>query len=398
MGGKVRVAHIINSFALGGAEAMLCSLLSRTDRDRFEPQVISLIDDLKLVGPILEAGIPVKVIGMRPGVPDPRGPVKLVRHLRSIRPDIVQTWMDHSNLIGGVAAWAAPGAKIVWGIHHSNHVRRLTKKSTLLTVWACRKLSSRVPSRIVCCSEYAQKLYVQAGFAADRMTVIPNGFNTDLFHPDSDARLQIRQELGIDPKATIIGLVARYDPLKDHVSFIAAAGLLHKEFPGVHFLMCGTSVDKDNQALMGQISELGIGGICHLLGQRSDVAKIHASLDIATSSSISEAFPLAVGEAMACGIPCVATNVGDSAMMFGDSGLIVPPSQPAALAAGWAAMLKMDVSARLRLGIDARRRVQELFDLEAVVKRYEDLYRELVGLEDQLPIATPPVLEASRVA
>ena len=152
--------------------------------------------------------------------------MKLLRHLRSLRPDIVQTWMDHSNLIGSVAALAVPTAKIVWGIHHSNHVRGLTKHSTLLTVWACGKLSSRVPSRIVCCSQYAHKLYVQGGFAADRMMVIPNGFNTDLFHPNIKARWQIRQELGLDPKAMIIGLVARYDPLKDHAGFIAAAGIL----------------------------------------------------------------------------------------------------------------------------------------------------------------------------
>jgi glycosyltransferase involved in cell wall biosynthesis len=340
MGGKVRVVHIINSLTFGGAEAMLCNLLTRTDRDRFEPHVISLIDDLKLAAPILNADIPLEVMGMRPGIPGPSGPVKLVRHLRRLRPDVVQTWMDHSNLIGGVAARAVPGTKVVWGIHHSHHVRGLTKRSTLLTVWACGKLSSRVPSRIVCCSQHARKLYTADGFAADRMMVIPNGFNTELFHPDADARLQIRRELGIDSKAIIIGLVARFDPLKDHANFITAAGLLNKEFPDVHFLMCGDGVDKNNVTLMGQIAALGIGARCHLLGQRPDVARIHASLDIATSSSISEAFPLAVGEAMACGVPCVATDVGDSRMMIGDTGRVVPASQSPALA----------VLARLRLG------------------------------------------------
>jgi glycosyltransferase involved in cell wall biosynthesis len=398
MGRKVRVVHIINSLTFGGAEAMLCNLLTRTDRDRFEPHVVSLIDDLKLAAPILNAGIPLQVMGMRPGLPNPSGPAKLVRHLRRLRPEIVQTWMDHSNLIGGVAARAVPGTKVIWGIHHSHHVRGLTKRSTLLTVWACGKLSSLVPSRIVCCSQHAQKLYVRDGFAADRMLVIPNGFNTELFHPNADARLQIRRELGIDGKAILIGLVARFDPLKDHANFIAAAGLLNKEFADVHFLMCGDGVDNNNAALMGQIAALGIGARCHLLGQRRDVAKIHVSLDIATSSSISEAFPLAVGEAMACGVPCVATDVGDSRMMIGDTGRIVPASESPALAAGWAEMLKMDVLARLRLGTEARRRVRELFDLEAVVRKYEDLYLELVGSEDRLAITRPKVLEASRVA
>jgi len=398
MGDKVRVVHIINSLTFGGAEAMLCNLLLRTDRNIFEPHVVCLIDDLNLAGPILKAGIPVDVIGMRPGIADPRGPMKLVRHLRQLRPDVVQTWMDHSNLIGGLAARAVPEAKVVWGIHHSHHVRRLTKRSTLLTVWACGKLSGRVPTRIVCCSQHAQKLYAASGFSADRMVVIPNGFDTDLFHPDDGARSDVRKELGIDLKSTVIGLVARYDPLKDQANFVAAAGLLNREFPDAHFLMCGDLVDEDNTALMGQIRALGIEGRCHLLGQRRDVARIHAALDIATSSSISEAFPLAVGEAMACGVPCVVTNVGDSAMMIGNTGRIVPPSNSAALAAGWAELLKMDVVLRNRLGTDARRRVRDLFDLEAVGKRYADLYLELAGSKIRAPMKPPAMLETSRVA
>jgi glycosyltransferase involved in cell wall biosynthesis len=385
---KVRIVHIINSFEPGGAEAMLCSLLKRTDRQSFDPSVVSLIDDLRVAGPVLQAGVPIEVMGIEAGKLDPRGLIRLVRHLRKLRPDIVQTWMDHSNLIGGLAARMVPDTKIVWGIHHSNHVPGLTKRSTLMTVWACARLSRKVPTKIVYCSQHAGKLYSARGFDAGKMSIIPNGFDTDHFLPSREARSSLRAELGIDNKATLIGLVARYDPLKDHANFIRAAGILSKQFPDVHYLLCGTKVDRENSALTEQINSLGISTRCHLIGQRKDVARINAALDIATSSSITEAFPLAVGEAMACGVPCVGTDVGDSAMMIGQTGRTVPASDSPSLAAGWAELLKMDAAGRARLGVEARQRVCELFDLGAVVRQYESLYHELAGTQPTVTVRT----------
>jgi glycosyltransferase involved in cell wall biosynthesis len=374
---RMRVVHIINSFEFGGAEAMLCNLLLRSDRNRFDLQVVSLIDDLSVAGPIIEAGIPLVTMGMKPGVPSPAGVFRLIRHLRKLRPDVIQTWMDHSNLIGGIAGRFVPGAKVVWGIHHSNHVPGLTKRSTLMTVRACGMLSGVVPAKIVCCSETSRAMYSASGFACRKIRVIPNGFDTGRFQPDSQARLAIRAELGLNADAILIGLVARYDPLKDHATFLRAAGLLQEKWPNVHFLLCGNKVDADNPALTEQIAALNLSGACHLLGPRRDVPRIFAALDIATSSSISEAFPLAIGEAMSCGIPCVATDVGDSALMIGPSGKIVPPSDPAALAAGWAELLQMDAAARAQIGAASRERVRERFDLDAVTWQYQSLYEEL---------------------
>jgi glycosyltransferase involved in cell wall biosynthesis len=376
---KIRIIHIINSLELGGAEAMLCSLLLRTDTRRFEPSVVSLIDDLGVAGPIIKAGIPIATMGMRPKAPDPLCFGRLVHHLRSNRPDIVQTWMDHSNLIGGLAARLVPHARVVWGVHHSNHVRGLTKRSTLLTVSTCAALSRYVPAKVILCSEHSRKLYAQGGFDARKLHVIPNGFDTTLFRPDSSARQAVREELHIAPETLLIGLVARYDPLKDHASFLQAAALLTATQPNAHFLMCGSNVTPQNPALTAQIQSLGLAGRVHLLGPRRDVPRIYAALDLNTSSSISEAFPLAVGEAMACGIPTVATDVGDSALIVGDTGRIVPPSNPAALAAGWQELLKLSPADRQQLGDNARRRVSDLFDLTAVTRRYEAVYSELAS-------------------
>jgi glycosyltransferase involved in cell wall biosynthesis len=374
---KIRIIHIINSFEFGGAEAMLCSLLLRTDTHRFEPSVVSLIDHLNLAGPILEAGIPLFTVGMQPKLPNPLCFARLVHHLRASRPAIVQTWMDHSNLIGGLAARLVPRAKVIWGVHHSNHVPGLTKRTTLLTVSAGAALSRCVPAKVILCSEHSKKLYAARGFVASKLHVIPNGFDTTLFRPDPEARQSIRFELGIPSETPLIGLVARYDPLKDHATFLQAAGVLAASQPNVHFLLCGTNVTTQNTALMAQINALHLTGRVHLLGPRRDVPRIYAALDLNTSSSISEAFPLAVGEAMACGIPTVATDVGDSSLIIGDTGRIVPASNPAALAAGWNELLTLAPDARRQLGEKARQRVCELFDLTAITRRYEAVYTEL---------------------
>ncbi|HEY8666896.1 MAG TPA: glycosyltransferase [Tepidisphaeraceae bacterium] len=389
---NARIVHIINSFEFGGAESMLCNLLLRSDRKRFDISVVSLIDDLTVAGPIVDAGIPIKVIGMKPGIPSPRGVARLAKHLRALRPNVIQTWMDHSNLIGGVAAKFVPSAAVVWGIHHSNHVPGLTKRSTLMTVGACAKLSRRLPHRIVFCSENARQTYIGRGFDAERSMVIPNGFDLSAFRPDAAARAAVRQELALPSEAVVIGLVARYDPMKDHANFLNAAALLTQRFPDVHFLLCGRDVHVENEALMGHIHALGIADHCHLLGPRRDIPRIHASLDILISSSLSEAFPLTIGEAMACGVPCVATDVGDSALIVGDTGKIAPSQDPESLAAACAELLSMRPADRHRLGSAARQRVQELFDLSSVTERYQDLYQSLAaeGEVDHVSLASRP--------
>jgi glycosyltransferase involved in cell wall biosynthesis len=370
----IRVVHIINSFEYGGAEAMLCNLVLRHDRDRFEPFVVALIDDLTVAGPLVRAGVPLDTMGMRPGVPDPRGVVRLARHLRRVRPDVVQTWMDHSNLIGGVAARAATTAPVVWGVHHSEHVPGLTKRSTLMTVAACEALSHALPARIVCCSTHARAIYARKGFCGERLTVIPNGFDVTTFRPDPDARRAVRRELGISPTAPLIGLAARYDPVKDHRTFLRAAAALCRARRDALFLLCGAGVDRHNAELVEIIASLGLTDRCHLLGPRRDMPRVYAALDVATSSSVSEAFPLVVGEAMACGVPCVVTDVGDSGLIVGPTGRVVAPRDPAAMAAAWAALLAMPADERARLGASARQRVRERFDLTSVARRYESLY------------------------
>lgn len=375
----MKIVHVISGLGTGGAETMLWKLVTSLDPGRWASEVVSLTG----IGPVgvrlQQAGIPVRVLEMRPGVPDPRALLRLGRLLRRSAPDLVQTWMYHADLLGGLAARLAGSPPVIWGVRHSNLDPALNKSGTLWVARGCARLSRRLPRRILCCSEQARRVHVALGYDPSRMLVIPNGFDLQVYRPDREARLSVRRELGLRESVPLIGLVARFDPQKDHRNFIAAAGRLQAQMPQVHFLLCGRGVDGDNRSLGQWIGERQLADRMHLLGPRSDIPRITAALDIAVSSSAGEGFPNVLGEAMACGVPCVATDVGDSALLIGDTGRIVPPSDAAALARAWRQMLELDPGQRRSLGRSARQRVEQHFSLPVIVGRYQRLYSEVTA-------------------
>jgi glycosyltransferase involved in cell wall biosynthesis len=359
---------------------MLYKLLSRTDRTVFETEVISLID----VGPIgqkIQAlGVPVRALGMRrSGVPNLLAVLRLAGWLRQDPPHVIQTWMYHADLIGGLAATLAGRIPVAWGIHHTHLDPQNSRRSTIWIAMTCARLSRWLPARIVCCSEASRQVHAQLGYASDKMVVIPNGFDLAVFRPDPKARRSVRQELGIPAEAPLIGLVARFHPQKDHHNFFQAAARLHAQLPEAHFLLCGDGITWENSELTGWIKAAGIQGQCHLLGRREDILRLTAALDVAsTAAAYGEAFPMVIGEAMACGVPCVVTDVGDSAIMTGETGVIVHPKDPQALATGWSRLLlNMSREERVQLGLAARQRIMERYSLEKIARQYERLYESL---------------------
>ncbi len=222
-------------------------------------------------------------------------------------------------------------------------------------------------------------IHAKLHYAADKMQVIPNGFDLEQTRPDPAARLSIREELGIPADTLLIGIAARFHPLKDHRNFVRAAARLHKQNPDVHFLLCGLDIHWQNSRLASWIDEAGIRSCCHLLGVRQDMPRLFAGMDIASSTSISEAFPVVIGEAMACETPCVVTNVGDSALIVGETGIVVAPQDPEALAEAWRTLVNAGPALRHRLGMAARRRVQQFFALPTVVERYQAIYTQVAA-------------------
>ena len=376
------ITHIITGLGTGGAEMMLYKLLSNMDRDLFDAEVISLTG-VGLVGEKIRAlGVPVQALGMRRGIPDPRGILRLAKLLKGKKPQLIQTWMYHADLIGGIAARLAGGIPVAWGIHHSNLTPEGNKRTTIWTAKTCAHLSRRLPKKIVCCSEASKRVHTAIGYALKKMIVIPNGFDLAAFLPEAEARLSVRRELNIPRDAFMIGLVGRFDPQKDHRNFIAAADVLirstGKSQPEIHFVLCGDNITWGNQELADPITESGLQHCFHLLGRRDDMPRLNAAFDISSSSSFGEGFPNVLGEAMACGVPCVATDVGDSALIVGDTGRVVPPKNPEALAAAWRELLLMEAGERAVLGAAARQRVLDNFNLPTIVKCYETLYQEII--------------------
>lgn len=364
----MRLLHIITGLKTGGAETMLARLVSGHDRSRFEPAVVSLTDEGPIGAQLRAMGLPVWTLGMGR---DPLAIPRLVRLVRRYAPGVVQTWLYHANVLGGVAGRLA-GAPVVWGLHnvHLAHARHTT-------AWMARggaALSRALPARIVCCAEGVRQAHLAMGYAAEPMVVIPNGFDLEAFRPDPQARASVRRELALADSARLIGVVARFDPHKDHQTLIEAAGRLAQQRADAHFLLCGEGITWENERLSGWIRAAGLGERFHLLGPREDVPRLQASLDLGALSSVSEGFPLSIGEAMACEVPCVVTDVGDAAAIVGTAGRVVPARSPAALADAWEELLGLPPEAKAQLGREARQWVEARFGLPSVAARYECLY------------------------
>jgi glycosyltransferase involved in cell wall biosynthesis len=375
----IRVVHVITALALGGAETALFRLLSNFDRKRFESTVIALIGDGVLAPRITALGVEVLDLGLkRGGFPNPRAVFSLARHLRRLRPDVVQSWMYHADLLTTLAVPLARSPKLVWNVRCSDPVGTGARRLKVLRVLASL---SRRPDAVVVNSRAGRDYHAACGYTPRQWVLIPNGFDVEEFRIDTAAAADVRRELSLERATPLIGLIARWDPIKDHRTFLEAARLLLEKRPDVHFLLAGSGTANSNRTLMNWIDELQLGAHAHLLGERGDVARITASLDIASLTSVAEGFPNVVAEAMACGVPCVVTDVGDARWIIGDSGRVVPPRQPAMLAAAWEEVLEMSSAERLALGSRARQRISASFGMRRSIEAYEELYGALARSE-----------------
>jgi glycosyltransferase involved in cell wall biosynthesis len=301
--------------------------------------------------------------------------LRLWRTIRRSRPDAVQTWMYHANLLGGLAAYAAGRRNICWGIRQSALSARAVSRLTRLVSWLSARLSRRLPRRIVCCAQKALQTHAEAGYDRQRMVVIPNGYDLSAFRPDLSSGAALRSGLGIGSEAPVIGFVARFHAFKDHANLLNALALLRESGVAPTCLLVGTDMDEGNAELAGITGRLGLADQVRLLGARNDIPAVMNALDIHVMSSFSEGFPNVLAEAMACGTPCISTDVGDAAQIVGASGRIVPPRDPAALADAVRHMLAErrgpGWSARQAA---ARRHILENFSMERMLASYHEAW------------------------
>ncbi len=339
--------------------------------------VVSMMDMGKY-GPMLrKAGVNVYCLNMPQGKPTFLGILYLWWIMRCIQPEVVQTWMYHADFIGGVAARLAGVDKVFWGIRHGNLTPGTVKNSTIKVANLCARLSTWVPTRIVSCSKQAMDAHTAIGYDKSRMMVIPNGYELSRYRPDVSARKRLQSEWCSSECTFLLGMVARFNEQKDHANLFSALQKLKQQGKAFHCVLIGTGMDADNPELMLLLQKYVVVDVVSLLGRRDDVPEVMNALDLHVLSSLGEAFPNVLAEAMACGTPCVTTDVGDAAYIVGESGWVVPPQDSAALAdALMQAMTVWDMTPDVWVSLkdSSRNRIVENFSIERMAGAYEAVW------------------------
>ena len=369
------IAHLIVGLNDGGAEAALFRLCAGDSLHKHV--VISMMDEGKYGAKLEQAGIQVYCLDM------PRGQMRfgsvldLCRILRRVQPDVLQTWMYHADLLGTFVAKVCGVKKLCWGLHHANLNADAVKLKTSWIARACAWLSAWGPDSIVSCSRVAAEVHAEIGYAKDKFAVVPNGVDLSRFAPDSEIKQNMKRIWCADASEFLIGMVARFDPQKDHANFINALGALKRQGHPIRCLLIGPGMDVNNHQLTALLSDQNLGDEVVLLGAREDVPGLMNGMDLHVLSSYSEAAPNVLIEAMACGTPCLCTEVGDMPFIVGETGWVVPPKNSDALAAALLSALKLyseKPSEWAAKQTDARERALSHFSLELMREGYSRVW------------------------
>ena len=371
----MKVLHVITDLDVGGAEKLLTQaapLLAQRDVEQF---VVSLSKPGVLASVLTESGIPVESLNMRAGRPDYHAYQRLRQIIRTFQPDLIHSWLYHADFYATLAS-KGTGIPLIWGLHNAT-LSPNAKLSTRLIVRFLANASKTAPRTIISCSQTGAESHGNAGYKREIMTFIPNGFDTRQFQPDPDIRTACRAALGIGPDEILIGNISRFDAQKDHKTLIAALRIVAQADPShkIRFLLAGKGLDQDNSLLVQWLESAGLAKQTLLLGIRQDVPALLNALDLFVLSSIGEAFPLVLGEAMSCGVCCVSTDAGDAAYLLGEFGQVVPHSDAQALAQAIQEVLALSELEKVRWQVGARKRIVESFSLEKMCESYFDVYK-----------------------
>lgn len=370
----MKILHVISGLDTGGTELFLERLVTAPALRDFSPVVISLRHPGPVGSRLMRAGLSVHALNAGPGFSGIKAMLALRQLARREAPDLIQGWLYHGNL-GASLARRVAGIRcpVLWNIRHSLDDWRNERFGLRATMHIGAKFSGS-PARILYNSAAAARQHERLGYRSGKSVVIPNGVDCDQFHVDAELRSATRKRLGLDANVIVIGMLARYHPVKDHATFLGAARLLRARIPQSRFLLVGYGVDRENRGLFDRLKKAQLDTSVIALGERDDIPALLSALDVYVSSSRAEGFPNAVAEAMACGIPCVVTDVGSSRELVGETGIVVPPGSEQILAAAILQLVEQSAAQRCERGRAARERILSLYSSSRCWSAYAALY------------------------
>jgi len=376
----IKVLHIITDLRGGGGQSILSQLIknSRECNDGIEHEVISLMQTTGVGDQIRAQGVSVTGLGMNRGLPGPSTMLRLYRLIKNSKADVVQTWLYHADLLGGIASRLAGVRRIFWGVHHAQGEN--LSPGTRLVVKLLSLLSGSVPRYIICCAETALAVHQKLGYQSGKLVCVPNG--VDLTHykpaPDVSQPRTLSISAAFEDDVFLFSCVARWHPDKDIPTLLRAISELKKRTERrFHLLIAGTRLDSSNQELQQLIDSLDLKEHVTLLGRRDDINSLFNAVKVNVLSSSSEARPGVIAESMATGTPCIVTDVGDARLMVADTGWVVPASDPKALAEAMeTAMKEQNRHQREKRSQACRDRASSEFDLVVMTRQYAALWRD----------------------
>tara|TARA_B110000003_G_scaffold263270_1_gene286744 strand:- start:8564 stop:9703 length:1140 start_codon:yes stop_codon:yes gene_type:complete len=377
----MKILHIITGLGDGGAEHVLFKICKYDISNKHF--VISLKGPGKYFSLLKKIGVKVYCLDM--GFFSIHKFIFLIKLIRSLNPDIVQTWLVHADFIGGIAAKFAGINNILWNVRYSNIEIGKAKLTTILIIRLLSKLSYIVPKLILTVSKKAQKIYEVIGYRKKIFKFIPNGYDLSILRINKSQKIIFKKRNKIKKQIPLIGYVARFDPQKDHSNLLNALALIRSKNIEFFCILVGSNIDKRNDELVSEIKKLQLSDHVKLLGQINDISNVMNAIDIhVLSSSYGEGFPNVVAESMACGTPCIVTNVGDAGSIVGNTGWIVPPKNSIKLAeAIKEAINEKDTVNWNKRCNKARLRIKEKFSIGKMIKLYNKVWVKIYKKNDK---------------
>jgi len=372
----INVVHIITALGSGGAERMLFHVASHNAKvGDLRQIVVSLSDDGVYGDQLRAAGIEVERLHMRPSRPSFAAYLRLRRLLGELQPDVVMTWLYHADLLGTLAGRSVGIRRIIWNVRCSDMD---FSRYSPITRWVVAVLArmSHLPWAVASNSHAGQRAHLALGYKPKRWIYLPNGFDTDVWKPDAAAKSSVRRELGFSDSDLVIGMVGRNDPQKDHANFFEATKTIIKNRPDLRLLLIGRKTQE-----LAIPRELRCCTV--VLGESHKVPSLMRAIDVLVScSAYGEGFPNVIGEAMSTGVPCVVTDVGDAALIVGDTGKVVPPRAPQALASAIDDLISRPSDDIHALSARARARIESVFSIDSCLRQYVDILRAAAACND----------------